>query len=238
VPGITVEFAAGDPHPDQDTPTDLNGQAAYCVTAAQPDEFLFVEADVTDALLSAFSTWTFTGPSSGGEPGGGTPPVATPQTVRARRVSGRVRVEQGTKWTALTTPRTLPLGTTLDTRHGTVALTATVAGHTRRGAFHGGVFKVRQATPKDPVDVVLGGRAFAACRHGSTRVVRRLAASTKGHFEILGRESTTSGTASWTTQDRCDGTLTSVQTGTVAVRDVPRHRTVAVHARRRVLIKP
>jgi hypothetical protein len=32
------------------------------------------------------------------------------------------------------------------------------------------------------------------------------------------------------TEDRCDGTLTRVMTGTVRVRDFGRHRTVTVHA--------
>ena len=50
-----------------------------------------------------------------------------------------------------------------------------------------------------------------------------------------GHLSLATGSASWTTQDRCDGTLTKVQTGTVTVRG--RHRTVAVHAHHRMPVK-
>ena len=98
-------------------------------------------------------------------------------------------------------------------------------------------FRIRQAGPKDPVDIVLGGRGFGTCKPGSTRGMRRLQAVAKGHFETVGRASVAAGSGSWTTQDRCDGTLTSVQTGTVGVRDPRRHRTVAVHARHRALVK-
>jgi hypothetical protein len=34
----------------------------------------------------------------------------------------------------------------------------------------------------------------------------------------------------WLTQDRCDGTLTTVKRGTVSVRDLKRRRTVSVKA--------
>ncbi len=239
VPDVAVDFAAGDPHPDLEAPTNAQGQATYCVTAAEPDEELFVEADVDDALLSAFSTWTFTGPPSGG--GGGTsttaPPPVAGQTVQARLLTGKVRIRHGTSWTALTGTRTLKLGTTLDARHGTVALTAVVAGHNRRGAFGGGIFRVRQVTAKAPAEVMLSGGAFGACRAGSTRVVRRLKAVARGHWDVVGHVSVATGSASWTTQDRCDGTLTAVQTGTVRVSDPRRHRSVAVHAHHRALVK-
>src|SRR5262249_35689988 len=89
VPNIAVDFAAGDPHPDLEAPTNAAGQATYCVTAAEPDEELFVEADVTDALLSAFSTWEFNGPPSDG--GGGTtapPPPVAGHTVQAKLLKG------------------------------------------------------------------------------------------------------------------------------------------------------
>jgi hypothetical protein len=234
VPGVAVDFAAGDPHPDLEAPTNAQGQATYCVTAAEPDEELFVEADVTDALLTAFSTWTFTGPASGGATTTTPPPVAG-HTVRAKLLTGKVRIRHGTSWTALAGTRSLKVGTTLDARHGTVALTAVVAGHSRRGAFGGGVFRITQATAKAPAEVVLTGGTFGACKAGSTRVVRRLKAVARGHWAVAGHVSVATGSASWTTQDRCDGTLTSVQTGTVAVRG--RHRTVAVHARHRALVK-
>jgi hypothetical protein len=239
VPGVAVDFAAGDPHPDLQTPTNAAGQAAYCVTAAAPDEDLFVEADVFDALLSAFTTCTFTGPPATGGTGPTTaaPPPVAGHTVRAQRLTGKVRIRHGTTWTPLTGTRTLKVGTTLDARHGTVALTAVVAGHSRRAAFSGGIFRIRQATANAPAEAELAGGAFSACKAGSTRVVRRLKAVARGHWDVTGRTSVATGSASWTTQDRCDGTLTAVQTGTVSVRDPRRHKTVAVRAGHRALVK-
>jgi hypothetical protein len=238
VPGIAVDFAAGDPHPDLEAATNAAGQADYCVTAAEPDEELFVEADVTDALLSAFSSWEFTGaPSDGGGATTAPPPPVAGRTVQAKLLKGKVRVRHGKTFTSLTGTRTLKLGTTLDARHGTVQLTAVVAGHSRRGAFGGGILRVAQATAKAPAQVVLAGGTFSTCKTGSTRVVRRLKAVARGHWEVVGHVSVATGSASWNTQDRCDGTLTTVQTGTVALRDPRRHRTVAVHARHRALVK-
>jgi hypothetical protein len=50
-----------------------------------------------------------------------------------------------------------------------------------------------------------------------------------GRFQVRGRGSvaTVRGTR-WLTQDRCDGTLTRVTQGAVAVRDLHRHKTVVV----------
>jgi hypothetical protein len=64
-----------------------------------------------------------------------------------------------------------------------------------------------------------------------------LKAVARGHWDVTGRTSVATGSASWTTQDRCDGTLTAVQTGTVSVRDPRRHKTVAVRAGHRALVK-
>jgi hypothetical protein len=61
------------------------------------------------------------------------------------------------------------------------------------------------------------------------KVVRRLWGNGTGSFRTSGRFSsaTVRGTI-WLTADRCDGTLTRVLRGRVAVRDVARKRTVLV----------
>ena len=41
----------------------------------------------------------------------------------------------------------------------------------------------------------------------------------------------------WTVTDRCDGTLTTVQRGTVAVRDFRRKKTIVVKAGKQYLAK-
>jgi len=56
---------------------------------------------------------------------------------------------------------------------------------------------------------------------------------------VLGKysEGASDGTE-WITADRCDGTLTTVLSGTVRVRDYGRAKTVTVHAGHRYLAKP
>jgi archaeosine-15-forming tRNA-guanine transglycosylase len=69
--------------------------------------------------------------------------------------------------------------------------------------------------------------------------VRRLWGRDRGgRFRTHGRNSqaTVRGTR-WVTVDRCDGTLTRVTEGAVAVRDKVRHRTVLVRAGHSYLAK-
>jgi hypothetical protein len=67
---------------------------------------------------------------------------------------------------------------------------------------------------------------------------RRLRANARGRFRSRGRYSaaTVRGTI-WLTEDRCDGTLTKVTRGRVAVRDFRRKRTVIVRAGKRYLAR-
>ena len=68
--------------------------------------------------------------------------------------------------------------------------------------------------------------------------MRRLWGSGKGSFRTRGRRSvaTVRGTTC-IVADRCDGTLTTVRRGLVAVRDLVRDRTVLVGAGRRYLAR-
>jgi hypothetical protein len=63
------------------------------------------------------------------------------------------------------------------------------------------------------------------------KTVRRLWAQGKGRFRTRGRYSAAAvrGT-NWLTADRCDGTLTQVKQGKVAVTDLVKHKTVLVPA--------
>ena len=60
----------------------------------------------------------------------------------------------------------------------------------------------------------------------------------RGRFRTRGRHSaaTVRGTK-WTTTDRCDGTLTTVARGKVAVRDFRRKKTIVVRAGKSYLAK-
>jgi hypothetical protein len=62
-------------------------------------------------------------------------------------------------------------------------------------------------------------------------VLGKLWGNGKGKFRTNGKYSaaTVRGTI-WLTQDRCDGTLTTVKRGSVSVRDLRRHKTITVKA--------
>jgi streptogramin lyase len=154
----------------------------------------------------------------------------------------------GGGWDVLAPGAEMPLAATFDARHGAVSLTsAGCRGGTQTGHFGGGVFTLRQPrTACGRVDVYLRGGRFRSCpRVGTRRAGSGAAASAArgrkvrklwgrdsgGSYRTHGRHSqaTVRGTR-WLTVDRCDGTLTRVTSGAVAVRDLRRHRTVVVHA--------
>jgi hypothetical protein len=111
----------------------------------------------------------------------------------------------------------------------------------QRGVFRGGLFVVRQrAATGYFTDLVLRG-SLSSCPDGSAsaaRRTRRLWGNANGRFRTRGRHSAGAvrGTR-WLTIDRCDGTLTLVREGTVAVRDFTRDRTVLVDAGERYLAR-
>ena len=177
------------------------------------------------------------------------PPKAQPDFGKSVVVEpqGTVRVKnEDGEWEALSSDAELPVGATIDTRRGQVALSSRgCRGGMQTGRFGGGIFAVRQ--PRSAcgrVDVYLRGGSFKSCprltarRHRAGRTasasrskrVRRLWGRDRGgRFRSHGRHShaTVRGTR-WLTVDRCDGTLTKVTDGSVAVRDLVRHRTVVV----------
>ena len=152
----------------------------------------------------------------------------------------------------------VPMGAQLDTRAGRVAVTSAhdTSGSTPQTAdFYDGIFAVKQSTPKTKpkkpklliTDLVLKGEpprsecapikgASAAAakkkkKRGAKSVLGGLWGNGKGKFRTDGKYSsaTVRGTI-WLTQDRCDGTLTTVKRGTVSVRDFKRRKTVSVKA--------
>jgi hypothetical protein len=114
-------------------------------------------------------------------------------------------------------------------------------GRFQQGLFYGGLFSVRQrAATRYVTDLVLRGE-LTSCPQGSAsaaRRSRRLWGNADGRFRTRGRHSSGAvrGTR-WLTVDRCDGTLTIVREGTVAVRDFTLDRTVPVDAGERYLAR-
>ncbi len=165
---------------------------------------------------------------------------------------------KGRKFVPLTRVRQVPIGSFLDTRRGTVRLQSARngAGVTQSGDFLGGVFQTlqsRKANAKGLTELRLKGSSFKRCapagrgkRRGrrsdavgsAGRTIRRLRGSANGRFRTRGRNSsaTVRGTI-WTVTDRCDGTLTTVKRGRVAVRDFRARKTIVVRAGKSYLAK-
>jgi hypothetical protein len=190
-----------------------------------------------------------------GPSGGATPPVPG-KSVVVGVVSGQVFVtSRAGKRARLTGSANIPVGAQVDTSKGRVRLTsaATGAGTTTQTAdFYQGAFKVKQSLPRGnraaalTTDITLAGEtsrsqcasargasaaAVSKKKKGAHAVLGKLWGNGKGKFRTNGKYSsaTVRGTI-WLTQDRCDGTLTTVKRGSVSVRDVKRRKTVTVTA--------
>lgn len=177
----------------------------------------------------------------------GLPDPVLGQTVNIAPIKQPVRVREvgSRRFVPLVAPKQVRVGSIIDTRKGRVRITI----QNRRGTFdtadfYLGMFKVRQlARGSGFATMQLFGGNFRGCprapkvrisARSKKRLVRRLWADGRGQFRTQGRFSsaTIRGTR-WQTVDRCNGTLTQVQIGKVAVRDFVRRRTVVVRAGKR-----
>jgi hypothetical protein len=176
------------------------------------------------------------------------------KTVVVRVVSGRVLIDLpgGRKgFVALTGATIVPVGSIVDTTHGRLALTSVGAkGKPQTADFYEGIFQLKQKRAKRPITELLlrspsfrrlcgsGGTSTAHAARSRRKVVARLWGNGKGRFRTSGRHSaaTVRGTK-WLTQERCDGTLTQVARGVVAVRDFRLRRTINVRAGKRYLAR-
>ena len=204
--------------------------------------------DVPETLIAE-------GVATGGEILGG--PVLG-KTVTASVVRGKVFIkvpgggasarasQKGTDFEPLAARRSIPVRSILDTRRGTVALRSARnrKGRIQTGRFADGVFQVLQSRKrgaKGLTELRLNGSAskFKRCDGASRparasatrRAIRRLSGKAKGRYRTRGKHSaaTVRGTT-WTVTDRCDGTLTAVKRGKVAVRDFRLKKTIVVPA--------
>jgi NHL repeat len=178
------------------------------------------------------------------------PPPVQGKLVNAVPEKGKVLVKVGKKFVPLESlGRQLPVGSIIDTTHGTVRLTSAKnsGGATQFGHFSRGQFRFTQ-TKKNPLTTLsMVGSNLGACsrlpRGGAPKLKaaakkrrRTLFSSVKGRFRTRGRNSaaTVRGT-SWTMTDTCKGTLTSVKTGLVEVRDFRLRKTIKLKAGRSYL---
>jgi hypothetical protein len=161
--------------------------------------------------------------------------------VAPRAGSVLVRLPGSARALALTDAASIPVGSILDARKGTVALSSALPGDdSQTGTFHGGLFEVRQPAGargmtelilRGPLPTCTGGGARAAAASSHRRPRALWGRDDHGRFRTRGSNSvaTVRGTA-WYVEDRCDGTLTRVSKGGVSVRDLHRQRTVIVKA--------
>ena len=171
--------------------------------------------------------------SSGGT--GGVLPPGTPPTGTA---TGTVLLN-GQPYTS---GQPIPYGSQVDVTNGRLTLTTEVGTLTVYGGGVSAVFKLVRSTDqgKTAVELRMVKGDFTVCKSAfrlssaaspPKKTVRRLWAQGKGRFRTRGRYSAAAvrGT-NWLTADRCDGTLTSVKQGKVAVTDLVKHKTVLVPA--------
>lgn len=138
----------------------------------------------------------------------------------------------------------VPVGSQLDTTAGAVDVTISRGAALDTSEFYDGVFTILQANASALGELRLEGGDFFQCLPSlrvlaKRRPVRKLWGSGKGRFRTRGRYSsaTVRGTK-WLTQDLCEGTLVTVEEGTVVVRDISRRRNIVVRAGRSYLAEP
>lgn len=173
-------------------------------------------------------------PPTSHPPGGAnTQPTAAPEqgsVVNAVPETGTIRVAApGAGFVPVNSLHgQVPVGATLDTRHGTVHLFAATdaGGQLQDGFFRGALFLVHQGKKAPLTTLTLTGGVKRSC--GLRK--RTLAGATGGQFLARGRDSATMARkpARWRVTDTCAGTLTMVQHGTVEVQDFTKHHTVKV----------
>lgn len=157
----------------------------------------------------------------------------------------------------------LPVGTIVDARKGTLAMSSTVdgrrigsGGQAQTATLSAGLFSIRQrkikvgSHKKVPTDLVLTSppnatrqcvrtASFGPVKGRPHNPVRSLTASVnKGIFRIVGGAALSTGQGTtWATTDRCDGTRTEVGKGRARVTDLETNRTFTVRAGRSLLIR-
>jgi hypothetical protein len=179
-------------------------------------------------------------------------PTPTPvpgQSVVAKPVKGTIKIKRpGTNtFIELDATQGIPVGSTVDTRLGTVQLTALQkpGGKTETANFFDGLFKLTQTRtttdltlvePLAPCPKSARASAVAAKKKPKTR---QLWGDGHGSFRTRGQYSaaTVRGTK-WFVQDSCAGTLTRVAQGVVSVQDNVRRKTIILRAGKKYLARP
>jgi len=159
----------------------------------------------------------------------GPPPPVLGAFVNIEPTSGATyyREPGETHRSRLSTEIRVPVNTIVDASTGRMGLTSAHGS----ADFYGGAFVIREPKSQRVTQLFLAGGNPGACKAGSTAPIRQLWGNGTGHFQTRGlyAAATVRGTI-WRVQNRCDGTLTTVTRGVVAVRDFRLLRTVLVTA--------
>jgi hypothetical protein len=172
--------------------------------------------------------------------------------VGASTKASGLRTAATSRFVPLTAGATVPVGATLDTKHGQVRLSTAANAHgaIQSGHFSRGVFSIQQPRKNPLTTLSMTGGGLGGCHtklpHGGAakqaiaarRHRRSLLSSAHGHFRTRGRNSvaTVRGTK-WSMTDTCAGTLTTVTRGIVSVRDLGLRKTKLVKAGHRYLAR-
>jgi hypothetical protein len=201
----------------------------------------------------AISTANWTGPeppvigeSAGVRPVRGVVKIKLPAGTSLGKAKRLGLQGAATKFTRLTTATQVPVGSQLDTTRGTVNLltAGSTFGSYQGGRFNKGIFKVTQKRKNPLTELSMMGGNLKGCNTGVPRGGaarkrgRRLFGNARGRFRTRGRNSsaTVRGTQ-WQMTDSCAGTLTTVKTGSVIVRDFRLRKNRTVKAGHRYLAK-
>lgn len=174
------------------------------------------------------------------------PPVAGVRVTSVRAAGAvSVKLPGRTTFAPLAQAASLPVGTVVDARRGTVSIQAAAdaAGHVQSAMVSAGIFVIHQSRARAgeiavPELVLRTPPGLArACAAGPRKgFVRRLTIVAKGVFRARPAKGIVTGrNATWTVGDRCTGTLTRVKKGRVAVK--AGRRTTNVRAGHSLLIK-
>lgn len=177
------------------------------------------------------------------------------RTAVLRLTGGRFRLPESSRFVPLAGTLTIPFGSTVDPGAAIARVTTRQrrGGSSQQSEFWGGAFTVTQDRSRRPVTVItlrggdfskcsaaaIAGRGAHAAQSGPRRRVwgredggKRHRVRTKGRWSVGSVRGT-----KWLTEDRCDGTLTRVVSGSVSVRDLGLRRTVIVRAGERYLAR-
>lgn len=183
------------------------------------------------------------GGGGGGGAGGGLPPPTPGVTANTSVLSGDVLVKKpgSAKFVELTGDAQVPIGTIVDARKGSLAITVADPQHRlATGTAYQGRFRLTQPDKQIPATLELWGGSFRGCKKAAHKRSGRAAAAkrkpkflqqawAKGKFKTKGKygAAVVRGTT-WFTGDSCQGTLVRVRSGVVVVRDFKRRRNVVV----------